>query len=73
MTAASGAARLPTGRLILASTSRTRQRLLEQAGFAFETCVASIDEVSPVTQAYLPSVAYQTGCFDVAAIRTAPS
>ena len=46
MTAASGAARLPTGQLILASTSRTRQRLLEQAGFAFETCVASIDEVS---------------------------
>ena len=46
MTAAPGAARLPTGRLILASTSRTRQRLLEQAGFAFETCVASIDEVS---------------------------
>ena len=46
MTAAPGAARLPTGQLILASTSRTRQRLLEQAGFAFETCVASIDEVS---------------------------
>ena len=46
MTAASGAARLPTGQMILASTSRTRQRLLEQAGFAFETCVASIDEVS---------------------------
>ena len=46
MTAVSGAARLPTGQLILASTSRTRQRLLEQAGFAFETCVASIDEVS---------------------------
>ena len=46
MTAAPGAARLPTGHLILASTSRTRQRLLEQAGFAFETCVASIDEVS---------------------------
>ena len=46
MTAPSGAARLPTGQLILASTSRTRQRLLEQAGFAFETCVASIDEVS---------------------------
>ena len=46
MTAASGAARLPTGPLILASTSRTRRRLLEQAGFGFETCVASIDEVS---------------------------
>ena len=46
MTAAPGAARLPTGQLILASTSRTRQRLLEQAGFAFETCVASIDEMS---------------------------
>ena len=46
MTAAPGAARLPTGQLILASTSRTRHRLLEQAGFAFETCVASIDEVS---------------------------
>ena len=46
MTVVSGAARLPTGQLILASTSRTRQRLLEQAGFAFETCVASIDEVS---------------------------
>jgi septum formation protein len=46
VTAAPGAARLPTGQLILASTSRTRQRLLEQAGFAFETCVASIDEVS---------------------------
>ena len=46
MTAASGAARLPTGQLILASNSRTRQRLLEQAGIAFETCVVSIDEVS---------------------------
>ena len=46
MTAAPGAARLPTGQLILASTSRTRRRLLEQAGFGFETCVASIDEVS---------------------------
>ena len=46
MTAASGAARLPTGPLILASTSRTRQRLLKQAGFVFETCVDSLDEVS---------------------------
>ena len=46
MMAASGAARLPSGPLILASASQTRQRLLEQAGFAFETCVASIDEVS---------------------------
>ena len=46
MRAPSGVARLPTGQLILASTSRMRQRLLEQAGFAFETCVASVDEVS---------------------------
>ena len=46
MTLVPGAAKLPSGPLILASASVTRRRLLEQAGFAFTTCIAPIDEVS---------------------------
>ena len=46
MTVVSGAAKLPSGPLILASASLTRRRLLEQAGFAFEVHAAPIDEIS---------------------------
>jgi len=46
VTVVSGAARLPSGPLILASASMTRRRLLEQAGFAFDVLAAPIDEVS---------------------------
>ena len=46
MTILSGPAKLPSGPLILASASTTRQRLLDQAGFTFTTCPAPIDEVS---------------------------
>ena len=37
-------ARLPSGPLVLASTSQTRRYLLETAGFEIVTCGASIDE-----------------------------
>lgn len=46
MTAVSGAARLQSGPLILASASQTRRRLLENAGFEFEVRVAAIDEMA---------------------------
>ena len=46
MTASSGVAKLPSGPLTLASASRTRRRLLENAGFDIEVCVAAIDEAA---------------------------
>ena len=46
MTTVPGAARLPSGPLILASASMTRRKLLEQAGLAFEVLAAPIDEVA---------------------------
>ena len=46
MTIPSGVVKLPSGPLVLASASATRQRLLSQAGFSFTTCPAPIDEVS---------------------------
>lgn len=46
MTALSGVAKLPSGPLILASASQTRRRLLENAGFDIEVCIAAIDEAA---------------------------